>query len=264
MQLAASDRGVLDEVARLGLEIVELDHARQRSTGKLGVVVREGHVIALSAHRCGLTSAPEGFLQLPSLQRLDVGGNPMRELPSLEGLPSLRQLYVYDSQIERLPPLPALEVLDANRAALAELQPLGDVAFVYVAENRLRHVPPTRGARYLNVSGNPLESFAVEDGELRELRAEKCKLTALPPAIAELVALRELSLRDNALTALPEELGALSALEVLDLRGNALDDLPRALLDLSALRKLDLRWNPLRQRPAWLAELEARGCAVYV
>lgn len=155
-------------------------------------------------------------------------------------------------------------MLDANRAALAELQPLGDVAFVYVAENRLRHVPPTRGARYLNVSGNPLESFAVEDGELRELRAEKCKLTALPPAIAELGALRELSLRDNALTALPEELGALSALEVLDLRGNALDDLPRALLDLPALRKLDLRWNPLRQRPVWLAELEARGCAVYV
>lgn len=264
MQLVASDRGVLDDAARLGLEIVELDHPRQRSTGKLGVVAREGHVIALAAHRCGLTSVPESFLQLPSLQRLDVGGNSLRSLPSLEGLPSLRQLYVYDSQIERLPLLPALEVLDANRAELVELQPLGDVGFVYVAENCLRHVPPTRGARYLNVSGNPLESFAVEDGELRELRAEKCKLTVLPPSIAELGGLRELSLRDNALAALPDELGALSALEALDLRGNALDDLPRALLDLPALRKLDLRWNPLRARPAWLAELEARGCAVYV
>lgn len=264
MQLDGSESGVLDEAARLGLEVATLEHARQRCSGKLGMVARDGKVVALSAYKCGLSEVPPSFVALAALERLDVGGNPLRELPSLERLPALRQLYLYDSQIERLPPLPALEVLDANRAALLELPPLVDVGFVYVAENRLRHVPATRGARYLNVSGNPLESFEVADSAIHELRAEKCKLAALPSSISKLRALRELSVRDNAIAALPAALAELRAIEVLDLRGNALDDLPRELLSLPALRKLDLRWNPLRQRPSWLGELEAKGCAVYV
>jgi Leucine-rich repeat (LRR) protein len=269
MKLSSPDSAVLDDATRLGIPVIALEHARQRTSGGLGVLSdegrNEGRIVALCAHRAGLTSVPESFLALAKLERVDVGGNAITTLPAaLVELAALRQLYIYDSQLERLPPLPALEVLDANRARLVELPVLHHVRFVYVAENQLRRVPVTEGARYLNVSGNPLETFEVADASLCELRAEKCQLRELPPSIGELPLLRELSLRDNALSQLPPELGRLAHLEALDLRGNQLDELPAELLNLPRLRKLDLRWNPMRRGAAVVEGLEARGCAVYL
>jgi hypothetical protein len=265
MELCSPDSAVLDEAARLGLSVVPLEHPRQRTSGVVGILEREGHIVALCTHKAGLTSVPDAFVALPELERLDVGGNAISSLPAaISSLPALRQLYLYDSQIERLPPLPLLDVLDANRARLVEVPALRQIEFVYLAENQLRHVPVTHGAAYLNVSGNPLETFEVADPSIHELRAEKCKLRELPASISKLVLLRELSLRDNALTRLPPELGRLSRLEVLDLRGNQLDDLPTDLLGLTSLRKLDLRWNPLRSLSAFVQVLEGRGCAVYL
>jgi Leucine-rich repeat (LRR) protein len=73
-----------------------------------------------------------------------------------------------------------------------------------------------------------------------------------------------LDLRNNKLTALPESLGNLHALRFLDLRANQLLHLPPTLQGLMNLEKLDLRWNPLASPPSWIAELEARGCVVFV
>lgn len=265
MELRSPDSAVLVEAARLGVPVVPLEHSRQRTSGVIGVLPRDGHVAALCAHRAGLSSVPESFLALQQLERLDVGGNAIPSVPAeLASLPALRQLYIYDSHVERLPALPQLEVLDANRARLVEVPVLDRVGFVYVAENRLRHVPVTRGARYLNVSGNPLETFEVSDAAICELRAEKCKLRELPASIGALPLLRELSLRDNELARLPAALGRLAQLEALDLRGNQLDELPAELLNLTRLRKLDLRWNPMRGRSEVAQVLEARGCLVYL
>lgn len=259
---------------RPGLEVRRLEHARQRTSGALGVVVRgegakrEGEraedIIALCAHRCQLAAVPARVAELPALQRLDVGDNGLVELPALGGAARLRGLYIYDNKLERLGELPRLDVLDANRNRLVELPVLREVSFVYLAENQLRHAPRTEGARYLNVCDNALESFEPADLALREVRVERCGLRELSPAIARLSGLRELSLRGNAIARLPVEVARLERLEVIDLRGNQLDDLPEEMLAMPSLRKLDLRWNPLRAQPAWLVELEARGCTVYL
>ncbi len=254
---------------RPGLEVRRLSHARQRTSGVLGVMAREEgeraeELLALCAHRCQLAAVPARVAELPVLQRLDVGDNGLAELPALDGAASLRGLYIYDNKLERLGELPGLDVLDANRNRLIELPVLRGVRFVYLAENQLRHVPRTEGTRYLNVCDNALESFEPADLALGEVRAERCGLRELSAAIARLSGLRELSLRGNAISRLPAEVAQLRSLEVLDLRGNQLDDLPAEMLAMPALRKLDLRWNPLRAQPAWLDELEARGCAVYL
>jgi Leucine-rich repeat (LRR) protein len=249
---------------RTGLEVRMLEHARQRVSGTLGVVERGGEIVALCAHRCQLAAVPARVAELPALERLDVGDNGLTELPALAGAARLTGLYIYDNQLERLGELPPIDVLDANRNRLFELPLLRGVSFVYLAENQLRHVPATEGTRYLNVCDNALETFEPADAALREIRAERCGLRALPPAITRLSGLRELSLRSNALTHVPAELGQMRSLETLDLRGNQLDDLPEEMLAMPALRKLDLRWNPLRRMPSWLDALESRGCAVYV
>jgi Leucine-rich repeat (LRR) protein len=189
-------------------------------------------------------------LELPQLERLDVGGNGLAELPDVPA--SVRELYIYDNALERLPALPSgLRVLDANRNRLVELPPLVDVAFVYAASNRLVAAPPMRGCRYASFSGNRLEVLPG-DRALEELRLEDGGLAAL--ALGELTALRELHLRGNALVEVPASLARCARLRVLDLRGNRLDDLPEALAELP-LVKLDLRWNPLRHGPRWLGRL---------
>jgi Leucine-rich repeat (LRR) protein len=252
----------LAEALRPGLEVRVLDHARQRSEGVLGALQRDGELVALCAHRCQLTSVGALLDGLGHLERLDVGDNELQELPALPA--QLRELYIYDNQLSALPALPALQVLDANRNRLTDVPELHGIEFVYLAANRLTRAPTTHGVRYLNVSDNPLSSLWLDDPTLAEVRAESCGLRELELAPSGLGQLRELSLRGNALASLPSQIAGLAALQHLDLRANLLDDLPVELAALPALRKLDLRWNPLRRRPPWLAELELRGCAVYV
>jgi Leucine-rich repeat (LRR) protein len=255
------DAAILAQLAD-GRPIVELPHARQRTTGAIGVLRRDGAVTAICAHRANLEQLPEALGELAALERLDIGVNQLRELPALPA--SLRELYIHDNQLVHLPALPALRVLDANRNRLTEVAAIRDVGFVYLAGNRLTAAPETSGVRYLNVGDQSLGALAVFDATLEELRAEHAELTLL--AIDErrgLGGLRELSLRNNRLAALPASIGSLPRLRTLDLRGNQLDELPDTLLDLP-LTKLDLRWNPLRGQPRWLDELARRGCLVYV
>jgi hypothetical protein len=58
--------------------------------------------------------------------------------------------------------------------------------------------------------------------------------------------------------------GSLSELRQIDLRGNPVTILPECLLKLPRLEKLDLRWATTLNPPRWFAELEGRGCAVYL
>ena len=248
-----SEREIVETA--FGRPAVVMEHVRQRLDGELGIVLRDDHVVAVSAYRLGLRRVSD--LPLPRLERLDVGGNGLHELRQVP--PSVRELYVYDNQLERLPALPRLRVLDANRNRLVELPELHGVDFVYAAENRLVAPPPMMGCRYANFSGNRLERLP-HDPAIEELRLENAGLVTLPTSIRALEGLRELSLRGNALTALPDEIGELSRLRVLDLRGNQLETLPESLARLR-LTKLDLRWNPLSRRPAWLDE--PRDTVVY-
>src|SRR5215468_204245 len=141
-----------------GRSVVALDHIRQRTDGVVGIVERDGAIVALRA-----------------LERLDVGGNRLAALPALPA--SLRELYVDDNRLVALPALPALRVLDANRNQLASLPPLADIVFVYAASNRLASLPAITGVRYLNVGGNPLSAIhSLGDAALVELRMEDAGL----------------------------------------------------------------------------------------
>ena len=248
-----SERRLVEQLATAtGRELVQLAHARERITGAIGVLERDGRVVAVSAHRCGLAAVPE-LGALDRIERLDVGGNALVELPPVPA--SVRELYIYDNQLAHLPALPpGLRVLDANRNRLVDVPRLEGLDFAYLASNQLVAPPVLAGVRYLNVSGNPLAALPI-DPALRELRAESSGLATLPDAIAGLAELRELHLRDNALAALPDAIGALARLRVLDLRANRLDTLPEAIARLP-LAKLDLRWNPLGRPPAWLDTLD--------
>jgi hypothetical protein len=56
----------------------------------------------------------------------------------------------------------------------------------------------------------------------------------------------------------------MAELRQIDLRGNPVTALPDSLRELPRLEKLDLRWVTSLEPPSWFAELEARGCAIYL
>src|SRR5262249_7924320 len=155
--IVTSEREVVERV--LERKAVVVDNPRLRLDGKLAITVRDGHVIAISAYRCGLglrvvLDAPVVFPTvitpdlaalgvLPRLERIDAGDNLLVELTDIPA--TVRELYIDSNQIRQLPRLPPLRLLDANRNALVELPPLPAAELVYAASNRLVS-PPSMGA----------------------------------------------------------------------------------------------------------------------
>ena len=288
--IANQDAGVVEELAA-GRQIVEMNHARARWQGVIGVYTEDGRVTAITATRCELARIPDSITQLAQLERLDLSGNPLRELPAGIGkLAALRELYLYDCGLVALPALDgtALEVLDLNRnPGLAQLPALArlPLAFLYLESCGLNALPALpMSLRYLNVSSNPLGALPIgELAGLEELRAEYVRLHDTPIALHRLGKLRELHLRGNGIRELPPVATALETLGLrdnnfaelpaslaghpnlirLDLRGNFIDTVPAAIAELPKLRKLDLRWNPLRDPLDWYTGLVRRGCQVY-
>ena len=183
----------------------------------------------------GLTEVSGRIGELRNLRMLDLGHNKLRQIPeslgSLEGLADF--LYLHDNELAELP------------ASLRRLIRL----------------------RYLNISKNTFENLpaaVTQMSGLIELRATDNRMTNLPPSISGLTRLRELHVRNNRLTTLPDTIGSLIELRLIDLRGNPIATLPESLLKLPRLEKLDLRWVYTLKPPTWFAELESRGCAVYL
>ena len=147
-----------------------------------------------------------------------------------------------------------------------------DLETLVVADNnQLSTLPPglarLKRLRYLNLSENALdvlpEPVTGMAGPI-ELGVTGNRLTELPASIARLRQLRELHLRNNRLATLPEAIGSLGELRLIDRRGNPVTHLPECLAKLPRLDKLDLRWVTTLEPPGWFADLEARGCAIYL
>jgi Leucine-rich repeat (LRR) protein len=183
----------------------------------------------------GLTEVSHRIGELRNLRMLDLGHNKLSQIPeSLGGLEALTDfLYLHDNELTALPP---------------SLRQLTRLCYLNISENKFEVLP---------------ESVTEMSG-LIELRVTDNRLTGLPPSISGLTRLRELHVRNNRLTTLPDAIGSLIELRQIDLIGNPIVSLPENLLKLPRLEKLDLRWVDTLNQPIWFAELEARGCAVYL
>jgi hypothetical protein len=113
---------------------------------------KEHGVLSLCYH--GLTALPPMVPGLLALQRLDLGHNSLRALPPLGALAALRELFLNDNPLERLPQEAlegclALRCLDLRRTRLRALPPA------------LARLPALLD---IAVAGAPLEAEAREAG----------------------------------------------------------------------------------------------------
>jgi Leucine-rich repeat (LRR) protein len=288
--VAKQDAEVIEELAA-GRPIINMSYVRARWEGVIGIYTEDRRITAITATKCKLERIPDSIGRLERLERLDISRNDLLfELPeSLGTLPALRELYLYDSVFDALPPLAStvLEILDLNRTPRPGLPQLDrlPLAFLYLDSCELAELPALPPSlRYLNISRNPVGTLAIEHLEaLEELRAEKIHLNETPLALHRLGKLREvqlggnafndlpplghevevLGLRDCIFTELPASLAGHPNLSRIDARGNFIDTVPPAVAELPKLRKLDLRWNRLREPMDWYPGLVRRGCLVY-
>ena len=74
------DAAILAQLAD-GRPIVELAHARQRTSGEVGVLRRAGAITVICAHRTDLERLPEAIGALTALERLDELPDALLDLP---------------------------------------------------------------------------------------------------------------------------------------------------------------------------------------
>lgn len=181
----------------------------------------------VSIRNAGLTEFPMGLLELPELYRLDLSGNPIREIPD-----AVFELY-------------NLEVLIVKHAHLE--------AF---------HVPPKRNANLMNIrlSHNRLTSFPIGLEHLSLLTvldlgyndiAGIPEIPDRPLSISNMPSpwkLRELFLDHNHLVSLPSSFAKFKQLEKLDLAHNSIAEM-LPLPEAKELRYLNLSGNPIQSLP---------------
>ena len=164
---------------------------------------------------------------------ISIGGYKLKKIPeSIGGLKFLKEIYLFDNNIQELPnsirKLENLEVLDLSANNLKSLpnsfQNLSNLKILNLESNNFKKIP------------EPI--FKLKSLEI--LNLEENELISVPSSIESLKALKVLNLKENKLEKLPESIKNLENLEVLNLSLNNFKDIPECIYKLLSMKVLDL------------------------
>ena len=221
-----------------------------------------GRVTELSLYNNRLSGTISDLSDLTSLRLLDLGTNALtEEIPDLNSLTSLEQLYLWGNQlsgpIPDLSALTSLQYLSLSQnqltGSIPDLSSLGNLKQLYLWSNQLSGpIPDLSGLtslQYLSLSQNKLTG-PIPDlsslGNVIQLYLWDNKLSGPIPDLSALTSLQELSLAQNQLTGvIPESLNRLVSSTFLNLSFNELEGEIPELVSLTNLVTLALGGNQL-------------------
>jgi Leucine-rich repeat (LRR) protein len=199
------------------------------------------------------------------ITKLNLSHNELKFLPdSIGNLNNLKELYIYNNQLESLPDLIVslvnLETLNLSDNKLKSLpnsiRNLNNLKGLYIYNNQLESLPD-----WISSLVN-LENLYLDNNNLAELPASilnlinlstlnisNNKLKLLPDSIGNLVNLEELDISKNQFIFLPHSVGNLVKLKILNLSNNRLASIPVSIENLLNLQKLNLSDNRLKLIP---------------
>ena len=174
-----------------------------------------------------LTKIPPEIFELKWLEKLDLSGNNIPELPNiLSHFPKLR---LFGFRWQENEPIPDwIHLVSALKVDLSLFN--------------------------INIS-NKLPDFIFTLTNLNSLNLNSNKLTSIPDSITQLTNLNSLDLSDNQLTSIPDPITQLTNLNSLDLRFNKLTSIPDSITQLTNLNSLYLSYNQLTSIPDSISQL---------
>ncbi|HPF11199.1 MAG TPA: hypothetical protein PLP62_07090 [Flavobacteriaceae bacterium] len=162
------------------------------------------------------TEFPAEVLNMPQLEELLIGHNPVSKLPdNLESLKNLKRLSINATQIKEFP---------SDLSALESLETIG------LDHNELKKVP------------EPILTIP----NLKRLGLNNNKLTDLKFIDERLEGLESIYLYSNELNQIDCEIENLKSLKELLIFGNEIDSIPDCIASLTNLEKLEIWSNPIK------------------
>ena len=238
---------------------------------------RKSHPTWLDLAGMGLVEFPSGILSLPNLQYISLENNKLKTVPrQLSTLRGLKEIALAGNPIENLPNLQGMAIdrsiylrcrsqvdpkcihlqldvdteLEGPRFWSEELRSLRNLRHLQIGKSRA-----TIGESY---AGTPtlrriLRELARLDN-LEELRIRGFPLGSVPESLRALRKLKSLDLSVVEIDFLPSWIAELP-LATLRAVGNKISSLPESFANLKTLRELDLSFNPLKEIPQCVFEL---------
>lgn len=181
---------------------------------------------------------PDTFLNLKSLENLDIRFNKLQNIDILSKLPNLLHLYCSKNSVTSFSAnFSKLELFHFDRNPLTKIE---------LVEGHFSIID-------LNLSKAKLaaldETFLAKIPHVQRLVLDKNHLSSLPPHIAMLKHLNYLSVVANNLDVVPPEIGQLHELKDLDLHNNNIHTLPDDIWMLANLEKLNVSSNLIEVFP---------------
>jgi Leucine-rich repeat (LRR) protein len=202
------------------------------------------HLQSLNLYDCDISNL-DGigmFAKTPTLQVLNLGRNPLKELPeSLGQLQSLRELWLEDCGLQGDFPNCVLE--------------LPHLKLLRASNNQWTELPSTinkmQSLEILCLDRNQFQTLPQELGDLKNLHSllvRHNQLKSLPEGVpSSTMPLQLLHISSNQLTHLPDSLVECTTLTHVYANSNQLTTLPAGMekLGLEQLERLNLSHNPL-------------------
>ncbi|KAL7719686.1 PH domain leucine-rich repeat-containing protein phosphatase [Entamoeba marina] len=209
------------------------------------------HQRIIKKNGCGFSKFPMDLFKncSTSVTTIDLSGNKIIEIPSLEKMKSLVGLILISNKINHLPKhlfnLVGLKKLNLSQNILHDIPPqissLTNLTTLILSQNLLTEIPES-----ISQLTN-LKMFSISTN----------KLSTLPNGISKLTSLTNLEIDHNNLQSLPICVCELESLLILNISGNPLHSLPIEITKLKSLKTLTAQYNSLEELPTYLSSMSS-------